>query len=141
MVTRLPLDGLEITCFVTGDDTRYWHNVGTNRFLSVDSEDVFLGSAQIKKYFRSDWSAGIELRESYIDQVQYVLTPDSLLPAVVKGNVLEARHLFAGTSEATGGALEFQATRELFRSPLDDSWKYGPRAVLGYNTGTARKRR
>jgi len=142
-VNRLPLDGLECIFFVTGDDTRYWRdvppptNAPASSVRTVDHEDVLLVSAMAQKYFTSSWRAGAEFKESYVDQVQYILIQNGLTNAVVNGNVLDGR-LFVrhDFNERWRLQLDGLISRSLFAPlPLDDSWRYGPRLTFGYQYG------
>jgi hypothetical protein len=129
-ILRLPLDGLAFNFTVIGDDVRYWGNAG------VDHEDVFVGSAEVKKYLGNGWQTGLEFRESYVDQIQYVILQTGPESTKVNGHLLQAlpairRNL--GTNWWAQVAAE--VTREYFAMPLDDSWQFGPRLGLGRTYG------
>jgi hypothetical protein len=125
-VQRLPLDGLEVVFVATGDDTRYWHNVGIN------GEDIFVTSLQIQKTLGPNWLVGGEFRESYINEVQYVLESTGPTNALISGSVLEVRpYVRRDLGTNWWLKLETPVDRDLFGAPLDNSWRIGPRVTLG----------
>jgi hypothetical protein len=131
LVHRLPLDGWEVIGLVTGDDTRYWNNVG------VDGEDFFAASIQAQKFLGVNWRLGAEMRYSYINQVQYVLLDTGPTATKLRGHILDARPFFR-RELGTNWWLQAEAliSREYFASPLDDSWKVGPHLLLGRTLGS-----
>jgi len=127
MVIRVPLDGWQIVGAITGDDTRFWHNVGTSR------EDSFLGSLRVERELPDSWQAGLEARGLYEDQVLDIST-SSGAPATalvegcgITGQPSLRKELMAGLWLK----VEVPVTRWYFEAPLDDYWEFGPVATVG----------
>ena len=133
LVFRLPLDGLALNFTVTGDDVRYWRNVG-----GVQGEDSLLASAQARKYLGKQWRIGLELKYSYLDQVvgQEELETGVTNSVVAKGHTLGARPFVRRDLGSNWWAqLESPLARDWFYSPLDDDWKFGAQASLARTYG------
>lgn len=127
-VFRLPLDGWEVNLSVVGDDVRYFNRPG-----GMGGEDLFLGSAQVQKYFGGVWRGGVELRYSYIDQVlEEFLIVGGAQAIEAKGNVLAVRP-FIRRDLSTDWWVQLDAplSREWWQEPLDPTWKVGGQAALG----------
>jgi hypothetical protein len=134
MLFRLPIDGLEFTLLVTGDDVNYWNNAV--RGAGVKSEDVAMALTRVTKYFEG-WRLGLELKGIYADQVMETLTDTGGVHAVeAKGFSVGAKP-FARVDFCSNlyGQVEAPVSREWWESPLDDYWKIGGRALLGFNYG------
>jgi hypothetical protein len=132
MIFRLPLNGLAFNLTVTGDDVRYWRDVG-----GVAGEDSFLASAQVEKYLPKQWRAGLEVKDLYTDQVALALVQTGGVSAVVaKGDTLGARP-FVRRDLGTNWWIQagFPVEREWWQAPLDDAWKYGAQVVLTHTYG------
>jgi hypothetical protein len=130
-IYRLPLDGLEFNLSVTGDDIRYWHDVG------LHGEDAFLSSAHVQKYLGCGWKAGLELKAAYFDEmVQALVSTGGVRTVAAKGYSLAlrpfVRHDFASNWWLQ---LETPATREWYEGALDDDWKAGAQMILGRSFG------
>jgi hypothetical protein len=131
MVIRVPLDGWQIVGAITGDDTRFWRNVGTDR------EDSFIGSLRVERELPDGWQAGLEARGLYEDQVLDTST-DSGVPAteLVEGYGITGipslrKDLVAGLWLK----VEVPVTRWYFQAPLDDYWEFGPVVTAGCDFG------
>jgi hypothetical protein len=125
-VNRLPLDGLEAVLVLTGDDARYWRGQ-----VGIAGEDIVAASAQVQKFLESGWRLGMELRESYIDQIQYVILQSGPGPIEVVGNTLGPRPFVRrNLGDLWWVQLEAPLAREWYRDPLDDSWQFGPKLIL-----------
>ena len=131
MAYRMPLDGWEIVASLMGDDTRYWHNVGTDR------EDLFTGSLRVARKFSSGWEFGLEGRGLYENQVLDVST-DTGTPTttLVEGFSLTAqpwvrRDLWQGLWIK----MELPFTQWILASPMDNYQDYGPVAAIGWDAG------
>jgi hypothetical protein len=131
MIMRVPLDGWQIVGSIVGDDTRYWHNVGTDR------EDSFIGSLRVERELPDGWQAGLEARGLYEDQVLDISTSGAVpTTALVKGYGITGqpslrKKLWAGLWLK----LEMPVTRWLLEAPLDDYWDFGPVVTAGYDFG------
>lgn len=131
-VLRLPLDGLEFTFSITGDDTRYWKAPD-----GVKGEDLWLASAQFQKYLLNEWRVGTEVRYIYADQVLEELAMTGGVSAVqAKGSTLGLRPFVRRDLNTNCWVqLEAPVTREWWQSPLDPDWKYGLQGLLGCSYG------
>jgi hypothetical protein len=132
-VFRLPVDGWEYSFFMTGDDTRYWRNIG------VDSEDLWLGGARIQKSIGDFWEAGSSLSYAYAAQVLDLLTSEGLpsrTPTKVIGNTISLRP-YARRTVGTNYWVELQAeaTRQFYGQPAFSYWRAGPKIILGRSYG------
>ena len=131
MVMRVPLDGWEIVGAITGDDMRFWRNVGASR------EDSFLGSLRVERELPDGWQAGLEARGLYENQVLDTST-DSGVPAteLVEGHGLTGiPSLRKDLAAGLWLKLEVPVTRWYFQAPLDDYWEFGPIVTAGYDFG------
>jgi hypothetical protein len=133
LVFRLPVDGLEFSLSVTGDDTRYWWPVE-----GIDGEDAFLANAQLQKYFGRDWRAGLDLKYLYLDQVLEELVQTGGFQVVqAKGNTLGVSPFLRRNLGANCWAqIGFTAANEWWQAPLDQQTKIGAQAAIGYSYGT-----
>ncbi|HZR20658.1 MAG TPA: hypothetical protein VFE51_25475 [Verrucomicrobiae bacterium] len=129
---RLPLDGWEFSLILLGDDIRYFRKPG-----GLSGEDLLVGSAQLQRYFRGEWRAGLEVRYSYVDQVlQELLSAGGVQAIEAKGNTLGTRP-FVRRELATNWWVQLEAplARDWWQAPLDATWKWGGQAVLGLSYG------
>jgi hypothetical protein len=129
MVMRLPLDNWEVVGSIAGDDTRYWHNVGTSE------EDLFISCLRVERELSDGWQAGLEARGLYENQVLDISTSSGTpTTALVKGYGITAlpwvrKNLVAGLWLK----LEVPVTRWLLQAPLDNYWTFGPVLTAGYD--------
>ncbi len=132
-VFRLPLGDWEYYFFLTGDDVRYWRDVG------VGSEDLWLAAAKIRRAFGDIWKAGLLCSYTYQAQVfdlANLESADIFQPAKVIGNTLTVRpSLRAELGKNRWLELEFDATRQFFGAPAYSYWSVGPRITLGQSYG------
>jgi hypothetical protein len=131
MAMRLPLDGWSIVGFITGNDIRYWHDVGTDR------EDSFIGTLRVERELPDGWQAGLEARGLYEHEVLDITT-DAGTPtsALVDGYGITAQPSLR--KDLIGGwwlKLQFPVTRWYFQTPLDNFWEFGPLVTSGYDFG------
>lgn len=128
---RVPTDGWEFTGVFTGEDRRYWQSE------SVNKEQLFLLSGDVRKALGEDWKVGFAGQYFYNDQV--------FDASVSEGLPLRIR---AKLHRGSGGPLfhyelgekrrlefGFPVARLEFGHPLDDSWEWGPRALFGQKYG------
>ena len=127
-IFRIPLDGWEVNLTVVGDDIRYFHSPG-----GINGEDLFLGSAQVQKYFGGVWRSGLEVRYSYSDQVlQEFLITGGAQAVEAQGNTLGARPFIRrDLSTLWWVQLEAPLAREWWQAPLDATWKWGGQTDVG----------
>jgi hypothetical protein len=132
LLYRLPLDGLDTSFLLTGDDTRYWRNPD-----GIYKEDLFLASGQVTKHFGTQWQAGLEVRGIYADQVVEELIATNGVQAVqARGYTLSARPFVRrNLGEAWWVQLEAPISHEWWQTPLDDYWKLGGQVLLGFAPG------
>jgi hypothetical protein len=132
LLYRLPMDGLDATLLVTGDDTRYWRNPD-----GIYKEDLFLASGQLTKHFGTQWQAGLEVRGIYADQVVEELIAAGGVQAVeARGYTLAAKPFIRrNLGDAWWVQLEAPVSHEWWQFPLDDYWKFGGQAVVGFAPG------
>lgn len=128
-VLRLPLDGWKVVGLISGEDIRYWRNIGTN------SEDSLVSSLRVQREWADGWQVGLEGRGIDEKQVLDVTTRESApATALVEGYGISARP-FARKDFKAGWWLqvEMPITRWSLKAPLDDYWDFGPVATVGYD--------
>jgi hypothetical protein len=131
IVMRLPLDGWKIVGSITGDDIRYWHNVGAS------GEDSFISSLGVERELPDGWQAGLEALGLYENEVLDISTSQGVpVTALVEGYGITGqpslrKDLMAGLWLK----LEVPVTRWYFEAPLDDYWEFGPIVTAGYDFG------
>jgi hypothetical protein len=136
---RLPIfDDWEAHFMVTGDDIRYWKDVGDQN-VRVDHEDLWVAMAEASRTFGDDWKAGSTLQYAYINQVVDVfdlLNQVNLAPTKVEGHTFIFRPMI---ERALGSnywvRLELEGTRLFLTQPADSFWQAGPRVLLGRTYG------
>jgi hypothetical protein len=131
MVLRLPLDGWKVVGAIAGDDIRYWRNVGTN------SEDSFISSLRIERECPEGWTAGLEWRALYENQVLEITTSRAApATALVEGDGITAQPSVRKDFKAgLWLQVEMPITRWTMAAPLDDYWEFGPIVTVGYDFG------
>jgi len=131
MVVRLPLDGWKVVGSITGDDIRYWHNVGADR------EDTFIASLRVERELPDGWQAGLEARGLYEDEVLDISTGQGTpATALVEGyGITGTPSLRKDLMAGLWLKLEVPVTRWYFKAPLDDYWEFGPVVTAGYDFG------
>jgi hypothetical protein len=132
VVTRLPMDGWQVVGAITGDDIRYWRNVGT------DSEDSFLASLTVEREFPAEWQAGLELRDLYEKEVLDIANSEGVpTPTLVEGyGITEEPYVRKNLPAGFWLKLEMPVTRWLLAEPLDNYWDFGPVVTAGCNIGS-----
>jgi hypothetical protein len=130
-VLRIPLDGWQVVGAVTGDDIRYWHNVGTSR------EDSFVTSLRVERELPDGWQAGLEARALYEDQVLDISTSLGVpTTALVEGYGITGQpSLRKNFNSGLWLQLEVPITRWYLAGPLDDYWDFGPDVTMGFDFG------
>jgi hypothetical protein len=142
-IFRLPVDPWVYYFFMTGDDIRYWRNVG------VGSEDLWIAAAKIRHDTGSGWQEGVTASYAYEAQVLDLLqneevttattgpTQSNLAPAKVIGNTILLRPYVRKELFGTNYWLELQleGTRQFFGAPAFSYWLAGPKILLGRNYG------
>ena len=130
---RVPLDGTEVHFTLTGDDYRYWRDIG------VTHQDLWLLSAEVRREFAADWKAGLLAQYTYLNQVVDLFDFENHLqqpPALITGHGFTLRpslqKLFGNGWTL---AWEFDGVRQFLSSPADSFTRFGPRAVLGFHPG------
>jgi hypothetical protein len=131
---RLPTDdGWEFTGVFTAEDRRYWESE------SVNKEQLFLTSGDLKKALGTDWKVGFAAQYFYNDQVFDASVAEGL-PLRVRAKLHRGS---AGPSVqydlGSGRRLElsFTTARLEFGEPLDDSWELGPKLLFAQKFGPA----
>ena len=130
-IIRLPFDGLQFYFFFTGDDSRYWHDVG------VDREDTTVAEAQVQKEIGNDLKLGVAFQHAYQDQVVDVSTIESgLSTARVQGQTFILRPFLRNEFALNyWWQFELPVTRQLLKAPLDNYWQYGAKVSVGREYG------
>lgn len=131
---RLPLDGWKVAVSVTGDDIRYWRDLG-----DASTEDLFLGSARVEREYSSGWSVGLETRGLYENQVLDTSTGSGVPTAVlVHGYAVTGQpYVRKNLTLALWLQMEMPVTRWLLKTPMDNYWDFGPVATAGYDLGSS----
>lgn len=127
IVNRLYEDGSELSFYLNGDQRWFLSHA------SVDQETLALGQARFKQVLGSRTSASLAAEYFYQDQVVDVSVTETNRQAVrAIGNTLTARPGFRYTfGDEFWAAIELPVTRQLFASPLDDYWEFGPKLSVG----------
>jgi len=132
-VYRLPLGAWEYYYFLSGDDLRYWRNIG------VGSQDNWIGAAKIDRVFSDDWKAGATFSYAYQDQILDLLTTEGVTaktPTKVIGNMLSLRpFLRRNLGSNYWVELEAEGVRQFYGSPAFSYWRAGPRISFGRDYG------
>lgn len=131
LLLRLPLDGWEVVGSVTGDDTRYWRNVGTG------SEASFIGTLRAQREFAGGWKATLEWQGLYEKEVLDIsANPGTPATALVAGESLKLNPSLRKDA-ACGGWLQvaMPVSRWWLAAPLDDWWEFGPVVTAGFAAG------
>ena len=125
-LTRLPLDGLSVDIFVTGDSMRYLQNV------PPDGEEFWIASGTVKKTLGDDWLIGFEGQWNYLNQVEYAIFGNGVQNLEVEGDFFRARP-FIRRNLGTNAwlQLDFNGAREVIDAPIGNDWRYGPKVTLG----------
>ena len=128
-IFRLPLGDWEYYFFLTGDDIRYWRNIG------VGSEDLWLAAAKIQRDFGGIWKAGWLCSYTYEAQVFDIAdleSADVFEPAKIIGHTITVRpSLRAELGKNWWLELELDAIRQFFSAPAYSYWSLGPKITLG----------
>ncbi len=128
---RVPIDGWEFAGILNGEDRRYWQS------SSVDKEQLFLTSLDVKKAFAERWKGGLNLQYFYNDQVFDASVIEGL-PFRVQAKLhrfLGAPTLQLELPEKRRIEAAFTIIRQNFELPLDDSWEIGPKLLFGQKYG------
>lgn len=129
---RLPVDGTEVSVFLSGEDTRFWNG------HKLSKEELVFGQGQIKREFAADWNASFTLQANYIDTVlDASITETNLTPVLAEGYGFKGGpSLRRDFLKKYWAEIEFNVTRQFFAGPsLDDYWEFGPKLTLGRNYG------
>lgn len=131
MILRLPLDGRQLTCFVSAEDVRYPDG------NEVKKEQLLLALAQGKLEFSPTLAGGLAAQYIYQDQVLDVsATETNTEPLQLRGHQLTLRPSARWKLPHQGWfEAEFLGQRQLFDETVDDYWESGPRLTLGRDYG------
>jgi hypothetical protein len=130
---RLPADGWQYYFLVTGDDIRYWHDIG------VGNEDLWTSVANIKKDFGNDWKAGLSALYIYENQVVDI-SGDAVNGLVSPMKIIGHTATINPSLRWNLGAnywieLAWGATRQFLSEPADSYTRLGPKITLGRSYG------
>jgi hypothetical protein len=131
-ILRLPLDRWEFAFFVSGDDIRYWQDVG------VGSEDLWLGGMKLKYNFADGWQAGMSAAYSYEGQVLDLLNTEgiSTVPTKVIGHTIILHpSLRRDSGENWSLELQLEGTRQIYGAPAFSYWRAGSKLTLARRYG------
>jgi hypothetical protein len=132
-ILRLPIDDWGLSLFVSGDDIRYWRDVG------VGSEDNWLTGGKAQWSFAPEWQASFLASYDYGAQVMDLLSGLGLgeqAPTKIIGDTITLKPAVRrdlGTNYWI--EMQFEGTRQIYDSPAFSYWRYGPRVVLGRKYG------
>jgi hypothetical protein len=130
-VLRIPVDGTQISLFLSADDKRYFSS------SVIDHEDLALANFEVKRDLSHGWNLGAGLQYLYQDQLfdtSISETNREVIPVV--GHAFQvtpflrkelARHFFVE------GRL--QMLRQYLEEPLDDYWQGGVKLLAGREFG------
>lgn len=128
---RLPLDGKQVTIFLTGEDTRFLqgHQVKYEQYLAALTE--------FKADLTPHWNAGVGLHYVYQDQVLDVSSIQATLgPTRVQGHRLGlSPSLHWDYHKDFWVQVEPGLTRQFLKQPLDDYWEPSAKLTAGHNYG------
>ena len=128
---RLPLDGKQLTLFVTGEDTRFLEG------RKVKSEQYAAVLAEFKMDLGPNWNAGALAQYVYQDQIFDVSTIEATTgPVRVQGHRLGLwPSAMWNFSKDFWLQAEPRLSRQFFKEPLDDYWEPGGKLMLGHDYG------
>lgn len=128
---RLPVDGTEVSCFVTGDYLAFVDEP------AADPEALILTQAGITRDLGRAWAAGLQSRYVFLNQVFDVSATEAELSTVLaRGHLLTltpslTRELASNwTAEAA-----CEGSRQIFDAPLDPYWEITPAGTLSRSLG------
>jgi hypothetical protein len=127
VAVRLPVDGLQTTLLLLGEDTRYFSA------RTVDHEDFIFGQAELRRFWANGWQAAISLEGAYLDQViDLSITQTNQTRLAVKGGTFVGRPIARWELSSQWWLMaELPITRQLFDSVPDDYWILAPKLSLG----------
>jgi hypothetical protein len=132
-IYRVPIDGWEFAGFSSIEDRRYWQS------STVDKEQLFMASADLKRSIGEAWKAGLNFQYFYNDQMF-----DASVLEGVPLRIQARMHRFSGGPTVQWNLpgkrrLELSGVlvRQNFEQPLDDSWEGGPKLLFGQKFGIA----
>jgi hypothetical protein len=128
---RLPLDGTQLSLFLSAEDTRYFSSATT------DNEVAAFAQGEARRFLGRGWEVALGVEGSYLDQVIDLSVTETNREAVlVRGAGVTVRP--GARREWAGGwwaALELPAVRQWYEETIDDYWQVGPRLVAGRTYG------
>ncbi|HEX4646455.1 MAG TPA: hypothetical protein VH598_12695, partial [Verrucomicrobiae bacterium] len=118
---------------VTGDDIRYWHNIG------VGNEDLWTAVANIKKDFGNGWKAGLSALYAYENQVVDI-SGDAVNGLVAPTKIIGHTATISPSLRRDLGTnywieLGWGATRQFLSEPADSYTRLGPKITFGHGYG------
>jgi hypothetical protein len=133
-VFRLPVDDWGLSLFVSGDDIRYWRDVG------VGSEDTWLAGGKAQWNFAPDWHASFAAAYNYSAQVMDLLSGFGTGTQAPTKIIWDTITLRPGVQRDLGSnywvELQMEGTRLIYDSPAFSSWRYGPKLIFGRKYGS-----
>ena len=134
-IFRLPLNDWEFEFVGSGDDIRYWKDVG------VGSEDTWVAGAKLKRELPDDWEAGVTVSYAYLDSVvdlanEQIEVVGQAAPAVVIAHIITVEPALRKDWN-TNLWIEtgFEGIRQYMTSPGDALWQFGPKITFGHDYG------
>jgi hypothetical protein len=128
IVFRLPSHGWQFHFFADASDVRYFDA------KPVTDEQMAIAAAQLGKDFGGGWKSTLGVNYLFQNQVfdfSGVYTNRATIGQIV-GHTLAPRWGLRKTVGAFWLEGEVNATRQWLDAPLDDYWRFGPRAAAGH---------
>jgi hypothetical protein len=132
-VFRLPVDDWGVSLFVSGDDIRFWRDVG------IGSEDSWLAGGKFQWNFTPEWQVSVSAAYNYSAQVMDLLSgldTGAQAPTKIIGDTITLRPAVRRDLGSNYWVeLQLEGTRQFYDSPAFSYWRFGPKLVLGKNFG------
>ena len=134
---RLPLDDWEFHVVLSGEDERYWQDVGSDG-ESVTHDDLWAVGSEIKRDLGSNWQVGLGAQYAYENQVLDISTLANQPlqpPTKVEGHTINFRPFIQRSLGSNHWVkVEFYGQRQFFDT-VDSFFYAGPRLSSGWDYG------
>jgi hypothetical protein len=130
---RAPIDNWEFTSVISGEDRRYWQSA------DADKEQLFFGTAEVKRRFWERWKVGLAAQYFYNDQIF-----DASITEDIRLRIRAQSHRWSGgpllaveLPQKRRIELSANIVRLEFEELLDNSWEGGPKLLFGQKYGNS----
>lgn len=137
-LTRLPIDGHQLTLFFSGDERRYLKPIQPDPDIEAARHELVLLSQLSYRYYGNHTIPGLTFTHLHANQV-FDASEFGGQPGTIRasGHALilapSLRYPLPGKLYLQG---EFVLTRQHFQAPVSSYWEHGPKASLGWQYRT-----